>query len=154
VSYRRAVADDAAVPDDLAAVVDAYHEALDVFMAGDPEPVAALWSRREDTTLANPFGPPVRGWAAVEPAMRRAAAHYTDGRAIGFDRVSRYATPELAYTIEIERYEARVSGSEEMTPVSARVTTVFRREEGNWRVVHRHADPITSRQSANSVLIR
>ena len=44
-------------------------------------------------TLANPFGPVVRGWAAVERTVDRAAANYAGGRVSGFEEVSRYETP-------------------------------------------------------------
>jgi ketosteroid isomerase-like protein len=59
---------------------------------------------------------------------------------------------DLAYTVEIESYRARVGGAEEMTPVSLRVTSVFRREDGVWKVVHRHADPITAPRPPESVI--
>jgi ketosteroid isomerase-like protein len=61
-------------------------------------------------------------------------------------------TPELAYIVEIESYRARVGGAETAAPVSVRVTTVSRREAGNWRVTHRHADPIINARPAESVL--
>jgi len=46
----------------------------------------------------------------------------------------------------------KFGGAEEMTPVSLRATTIFRREEGEWKIVHRHADPITTTQPAESVI--
>jgi ketosteroid isomerase-like protein len=67
--------------------------------------------------------------------------------------VSKYVTPELAYIVEIERYQAKVGGSDEVTPVSLRCTTVFRREDDGWKIVHRHADPITTDQAAESVVL-
>ena len=84
--------------------------------------------------------------------MDGAAAHYRDGRAVGFELLSKYVTPELAYIVEIERYEAKVGAGDDVTPISLRCTTVFRREEDAWKIVHRHADPITTRRSAESVL--
>jgi len=132
------------------AVVDEYHRALDAFFRGDSGPAKPLFSR--DATLANPFGPPTRGWSEVEKAMDRAAANYSDGGALGFDEVSRLVTPELAYLVEIERYEAKVGGGAELTPVSLRCTTIFRREYDGWKIVHRHADPITAARTAESVL--
>jgi ketosteroid isomerase-like protein len=36
--------------------------------------------------------------------------------------------------------------------VSLRVTSIFRREEGEWRIVHRHADPVTTARPAESIV--
>jgi ketosteroid isomerase-like protein len=83
--------------------------------------------------------------------MNRAAANYRDGRALGFEEVSRLVTAELAYLVEVEHYETKVGGSAETTAVSLRCTTVFRREAGGWKIVHRHADPITATRPAESV---
>lgn len=137
---------------DLDAVIDESHRALDAFFKGDADPVKPLFSRDADASLANPFGPPALGWTEVEDAMERAAANYRDGGAVGFERVSKYVTPELAYIVEIERYEAKVGGSEELTRVSLRCTTIFRREADGWKIVHRHADPIVTPQTAESVV--
>jgi len=86
--------------DDLDRVIEQFHLGLDAFHKGDPEPVKALFSHREDVSLANPFGPPVRGWRQVAETMERAAAHYRDGGATGFERIAEYATPHLAYIVE------------------------------------------------------
>jgi len=46
---------------------------------GNPEVYKSLWSRRDDVTLANPFGPPVRGWPEVSDRLDLAASNYRDG---------------------------------------------------------------------------
>jgi ketosteroid isomerase-like protein len=138
--------------DDFAEVLEQYHLALDEIMKGSPDGYKRVYSRRDDVTLANPFGPPARGWDEVAPTLERAASHYRDGEATGFENVAKYVTPELAYTLEIERCQAKVEGREDVTPIAVRVTTIFRREEGEWKVVHRHADPITTAQPAESVI--
>ena len=138
--------------DDFDEVLEQYHQALDDIMKGSAEGYKRVYSRRDDVTLANPFGPPARGWDEVAPTLERAASHYRDGEAIGLENVAKYVTPELAYTLEIERCQAKVEGREDVTPIAVRVTTIFRREEGEWKVVHRHADPITKAQPAESVI--
>ena len=138
--------------DDFDEVLEQYHQALDDIMKGSAEGYKRVYSRRDDVTLANPFGPPARGWDEVAKTLERAASHYRDGEAIGFENVAKYVTPELAYTLEIERCQAKVEGREDVTPIAVRVTTIFRREEGEWKVVHRHADPITKAQPAESVI--
>ena len=50
-----------AAADHVDELIEQFHLASDEFLKGNPEPVNKLWSRREDVTLANPFGPPVGG---------------------------------------------------------------------------------------------
>jgi ketosteroid isomerase-like protein len=123
-----------------------YHCALDAFITGDPGPVLAVWSKRDDATFANPFGPPVRGWEAVRDASVRAASQIADGEGFSVHGISTCATPDLAYELEIHRFRAKLGGADESAPVTLRVTTIYRREDDGWRVVHRHADPITGVQ--------
>jgi len=137
---------------DLDEFIERYHAALDEFFRGDAEPAKALYSHHEDASLGNPFGPFAFGWQAIEEAMDRAASHYSDGRATGFDTLHIHVTAELAYLVEVERFEARVGGQESTASGALRVTSVLRPEEGAWRIVHRHADPITTPRPASSVI--
>ena len=119
---------------------------------GNPEVYKSLWSRRDDVTLANPFGPPVRGFQAVSDRLDLAASKYRDGRDYESENIVTVIAPELAYTVEVERIWTRVGGSAEFAQIAIRATTVFRREDGDWKVTHRHGDPITSMAPAESVL--
>jgi ketosteroid isomerase-like protein len=82
---------------DFDSAVEAYRQALELLLKGDPEPTLAFFSRRDDVTLANPLGPPRRGRAEVEKAAAEAAAQVRDGYVRGFEEVSRYSTPDLGY---------------------------------------------------------
>jgi ketosteroid isomerase-like protein len=128
---------------DLEEVVQQYHAALDAFVRGRPEPMKALFSHAADVVLANPFGPAVRGWDNASAALDYASSRFSDGEAAGFDRMATYLASDLATIYEVEHGKTSVGGG----PVTAwllRTTTTFRREDGNWRVVHRHADPIST----------
>jgi ketosteroid isomerase-like protein len=137
-------------------MIEQYHRALDGIVKGNPELVKLVYSHREDATLANPFGPIVRGWKKVAETIDHAAANFQDGAATGFERISEYImtyiTTDLAYIVEVEHYKAKVGGSQEISPFSLRATSVLRREDGVWKVAHRHADPITSARPPESVL--
>lgn len=139
-------------PKDFDQAVEASHRALDEIARGNPDSFFELYSHGDDATLANPYGPPARGWSQIEDAGRRAASNYRDGRALGFDSFARYTTADLGYILEIERFETKVAGSDEVTPVALRVTSIFRLEEGVWKLLHRHADPITTRRPGESVV--
>jgi ketosteroid isomerase-like protein len=140
------------VASDFDQFVEQYHRALDEFFRGNPNPAKALYSHLEDATLANPFGPVAIGWELVAEAMERAASNYRDGEATTFETLSTHVTPDLAYLVEVERFRAKVGGSEELASGALRVTSILRRESGAWKIVHRHADPITSPRAAESVV--
>ena len=132
--------------------LEEYHRAGHEITNGNPEVYKTLYSRGDDVTLANPCGPPARGWSEVSATLDRAAENYRDGEVVGFENISTLIAPDLAYTVEIERYRARVGGGAEIVPVAVRVTTIFRNEDGAWKVTHRHADPITAPRPPESVL--
>jgi ketosteroid isomerase-like protein len=138
--------------DDVDQLNEQYHLALGEFLKGNPEPAKDLWSHREDVSLANPYGPPVRGWDEVAKVVEHAASLRRDGEATSYEIVAKYVTAELAYVVQIERAEAKIGASEEITPYALRATMIFRPEDGTWKIVHRHADPITTPQPAESVI--
>jgi hypothetical protein len=70
----------------------------------------------------------------------------------GFEAFAKFATADLGYMLEIERSETKVAGADESSPVALRVASVFRRENGGWKLLHRHADPITAPRSGESVI--
>jgi|SRR5215211_6586575 len=133
-------------------LIEQYQLALDEFMKGNPEPVQELFSHTEEASLANPYGPPVRGWDKVAKTTEHAASLRRDGRATSFEIVAKYVTVELAYVVQIEHLESKIGESEDVTPYALRATMNFRPEDGTWKVVHRHADPITTAQPAESVI--
>jgi ketosteroid isomerase-like protein len=139
--------------DDFDVVVEQYHLALDEFFKGNPEPLKKFFSHRDDVTLANPFvGLPARGWEQVAATIEHASSQFIDGENVGFETVAKYVSPELAYVLLIERDKVKIGGSEDIAPSALRVTMIFRVEGGEWKVVHRHADPITTPQQAESVI--
>ena len=133
-------------------VIEQSHLALGEFVKGNPEPLKNIYSHREDVSLANPFGPATRGWKQAAEIMHRAASNYTDGEVTGFENVAKYVTPALAYIVEVERYKAKVGGSQDIVSIVLRVTSIFRPEDSIWKLVHRHADPIASVRPAESVV--
>jgi ketosteroid isomerase-like protein len=133
-------------------VIQRCQQALDEFVKGDPKPMQQVFSHRDDVSLANPFGPPAHGWDEVAATMDRAASNLRGGGMVAFEEVARYVTPELAYTVWLERQKAKVGTRQDVSPFTLRVTMIYRPEEGTWKVVHRHADPITAPRPAESVI--
>ena len=135
---------------DLNELRERYWRSVEAFIQGDLEPQTTLWSRRDDVTLANPFGPPVKGWDRVREAMDSAASVLREGEGLTFEAISLYETVDLAYEVGVQRCRIKVGDADETVPLALRVTTIFRREDEGWKIVHRHADPVTDQRPPQS----
>jgi ketosteroid isomerase-like protein len=138
--------------DDVNELIEQFDQAQGELVKGNAEPVQKHFSHQEYVTLNNPFSPPAHGWDEVAQTMERAASQFTDGQITGFEIIEKHVTPEFAYLVRVERAKAKVGGGEDVAPIALRVTMIFRPEDGTWKIVHRHADPITTPQPAESVI--
>jgi ketosteroid isomerase-like protein len=141
-----------ATVDDLDQVLEQFQLALGEFMKGNPEPAKKLWSHLEDVTLLNPIGALAHGWEQVGATMERVASQLSCGEIASFETVEKYLTPELAYVVWVERSRAKVGARQDIAPFDLRVTIILRPEEGTWKVVHRHADSITTARPIESMV--
>jgi ketosteroid isomerase-like protein len=105
---------------------------------GDAEPRLAMWSHRDPVTL---YGARLSGsgWSELEPTFRQVASWFSESSAYDFEVVAAGASGDLAYLVAYEHNEVKVDG--EPTTYTLRSTHVFRREDGEWKIVHRHGDP-------------
>jgi ketosteroid isomerase-like protein len=133
--------------DDFRAVLHRTVAALNALLTGDPQPFNGLWSRADDVSVFGGFGGFERGWHRVEQDTRLAASRFTNGQLIGIELVTLGASAngDLAFSVWIERAQARLVGSDATIPLAVRVTHIFRHEEGAWRLLHRHGDRSTER---------
>lgn len=138
--------------DGLDSAIEASHKALLAIVNGDPSGYLSLYAEDEEVTLGNPFGPFARGRQGIAERLSGAASNYRDGEVTSIELIAKYVSGDIACVVEVESVKAKVGDSEEMAPVSLRVTSVFRLDDGNWKLIHRHADPITTSRSAASVV--
>jgi ketosteroid isomerase-like protein len=104
---------------------------------GDVEPRLALWSRNDPVTL---YGAKLSasGWTDLEPTFRTVASWFSDSAAYEFKVIAAGASGDLAYTVGFEHNQVKVNG--QPRTYTLRVTHIYRREDGQWRIVHRHGD--------------
>ena len=129
---------------ELQQAINLYHKSVDQFSRGNSQPIKLLYSHKDDVFLANPFGLVVVGWNKVSEALDFASSKFSDGEVTKFELITKYESAELFIVFEVEKWKARVGERKELSSFDLRVTTAFRKEEGNWKVVHRHADPIAT----------
>jgi ketosteroid isomerase-like protein len=117
---------------------------LEAIHNGDPNPRLAIWSTQDPVTL---FGAAKSGsgWEELSGIFRSIAScwsHCTDQR---IDIIAAGVSGDLAYTVGFEHTAVSVDGVP-AEPYTLRVTQVYRREQGEWKVVHRHADQVLTEQ--------
>lgn len=118
---------------------------------GKPKPFKALWSQADDVTIMGGWGSYEQTWAKVGERLDWAAARFLEGQG-AFEMLAEGEDENLGYTIWIERYQARVQGSDAIRPVALRVTHIYRREDGAWKIIHRHADAIMDKLEVAAIL--
>jgi ketosteroid isomerase-like protein len=106
---------------------------------GDPARRIAMWSRTEPLTLFG-AGMSGRGWVEIAPIFDLLGEQFSHCTSYENEIVAAEAIGDLAYTVALEHTSTSING--EPTEYVLRATTVFRREDGVWKVVHRHGDAL------------
>ena len=131
-----------------------YTSLVLVALAGASAPVSAgaqdpTW--QEDYTTARTLGRQARkplavfvgagpkGWDKLSETFSWVASRFSDVSDFRFDVEIVEVSGDMAYTLGFERFRASVAGRP-VEPVTVRVTHIYRREDREWKIVHRHAD--------------
>jgi ketosteroid isomerase-like protein len=127
------------LPSSFAGAINRLHAAMAKVANGDISAIKALYSHSDDATSFYGWGGYEKGWETVSQRWDWAGRQFKGGT-VSYQNVTSVVTPELAYTTDIETFNVRMEGMEQPTQWSNRVTHVFRLEQGDWRLVHRHAN--------------
>jgi ketosteroid isomerase-like protein len=110
------------------------------YVNGDAGPLGEIVTRREPAHFFVPNGGHADGVDAVGRDYREGAAHFEVGGDSQVEVLQSQDSGELAYWVGLQHARVRVKGKPDPVLMDLRVTEIFRREEGGWRLVHRHAD--------------
>ena len=108
-------------------------------IAGDAGPRIEMWSRREPVTLFSAGGEYKSGWEDVSRFFEGLARRFSGGGDFTFEIVSAEVSGDLAYTVGFERFNVSIADGP-IGRITIRVTHIYRREEGEWKIIHRHGD--------------
>jgi len=111
-----------------------------------------LWSHKDPVTVSG-AAKTVSGWPEVEGLFDWLASNFTNGTSYELEVAAAGVSGDLGYVVGPEHSMASVAG-EAPARIELRVTLIFRREHGEWKEVHRHADPIPGIQSTLEQLAR
>ena len=149
-----ATADRAVVSDpSLREFLESFEDGTRRFINGD----TALWmenvSRGRDVMIMGAWGAYEKGWPEVQARYEWAGARFRDsGAKLSVEYLTSVQSGDLAFTTAIERAEVKVAGQEKAAPMALRVTHIFRKEDGAWKLVLRHADPLAAKIAPDAVL--
>jgi ketosteroid isomerase-like protein len=116
---------------------------------GDPAPRLEMWSTKDPVTLFGAWGPCKKGTAEVTRISRWVASRFSNCIAYDYELVAADVSGDLAYTVGYERNTTSTDGAP-LESHTLRVTHVYRRENGEWKIVHRHGDTLPVDQSPST----
>jgi ketosteroid isomerase-like protein len=125
-------------PKSFAEAREQVRAALAAMGSGQPEPYIDCWATSDDATLFGAWGPIEKGHERLTETFRWVGGRFKGGALVPEDVVS-FESGDLAYTVGFERGEVSVDGATAI-PMTIRVTHIYRRIDGEWHLVHRHAD--------------
>jgi ketosteroid isomerase-like protein len=127
------------VEDKVRQASEQYYAASSCLLNGEAGPLMQIWSHSPDVTAMNPYGGQEVGWKQLRPVFERVAEMCSGSQARVWlqDTLIRVGA-DLAYEIGIESGEGMIMGKQ--TTIRHRVTNIYRREAGGWKIVHRHTD--------------
>jgi ketosteroid isomerase-like protein len=124
----------------LAWVKSSLYQAELALHNGDPAPRRALWSRREPVSVFGAWRN-AHGQAEIDALFADLGRSFSNCTSHAFELVAYDVVGDMAYTVGLERSAVSVDGKPRT--YTLRVTQVYRREDGEWKVVHRHGDELT-----------
>jgi ketosteroid isomerase-like protein len=136
----------------LAAVLPRQRQAELALLDGDSGPRKSLWSHKDPVTILG-AAKTVSGWLEVESLFDWLASNFSNGDLYELDVTAAGISGDLGYVTGAEHSSASVDGKAP-APIELRVTLIFRCEDGEWKEVHRHADPIPDIESTHQQLAR
>lgn len=120
------------------AALDRWFVALNAMLNGDPQPFATLYSHADDVTYMGAEGTYRIGWAATYADWKEQAGKSTGGTVEGAD-VHVVVGGDMAVAQHQTKGQMR-SPDGQMTDTAVRETSVFRKEDGHWKMIAHHAD--------------
>jgi ketosteroid isomerase-like protein len=125
--------------DAFAEVLERQDAAIASMLDGDPGPFIDSWAASDDVTLFGAWGPIEKGHKPVTDTMRWVGSRFTGADVVDVEHAVIASSGDLAYTVGFERSQVSVDGGPARDMV-IRVTHIYRRIDGDWKLMHRHAD--------------
>lgn len=124
------------------------------WLNGDSSGYTNLMAHTDRFTIFGPLGGPSPvGWSEGFAKAQAAGAHHFHGSVSSTtELVQSYVSDSLVVLVKIERNNVRIADRKELEEWGERSTEVYEREGSEWKLVHRHSDPLIERRSLAQTL--
>ena len=122
-----------------AEISEKQHEAEAALVRGDVGPRLRMWSHRDPVSLFAAVGVSRSGWDELKPTFESVAARLSGGHDVRYELMAYGVSSDMAWTAGFVRFTGTMDGGPE-TRYALRLTNVYQREDGEWKVVHEHSD--------------
>jgi ketosteroid isomerase-like protein len=123
--------------DEVRKASEQFYAALNRMVNGDAGPLAEIWSHNATVTTMHPIGGREVGWDKVQESWEQVAQVFSEGR-VKLDDQFIQCTQDIAYELGVEHGQAMLAGQQ--VTIDQRVTNIYRRDAGGWKIVHHHTD--------------
>jgi ketosteroid isomerase-like protein len=114
--------------------------AADAYVSGDPGPLGRLVAEHLPATFFHPMGDVIEGAKQVAERYKADAGAFEPGSKNELEILQSGASGDIGFWTGYQVAEVHFKGRPEPVPMRIRITEIFRREHGAWKLVHRHAD--------------
>ena len=114
-----------------------FYAALNRMLNGDAKPLSDIWSHGPAVTTMHPIGGRQVGWNEVRDSWEQVAQGASEGKVELKDQLIR-VVGDVAYEVGVEYPEFKLGG--ERVSGQIRVTNIYQREAGTWKMIHHHTD--------------
>ena len=114
-----------------------FYAGLNRMANGEAGALSDIWSHGAGVTTMHPIGGRQVGWDEVQGSFDGVAKVSSDGN-IGLKDQLIQVAGDMAYELGIEHGQFKMAGNQ--VSLEHRVTNIYRREAGAWKLVHHHAD--------------
>jgi ketosteroid isomerase-like protein len=123
--------------DEVRKASEQFYAALNRMANGDAGSLSDIWSHGTAVTTMHPIGGREVGWSKVRESFEQVAKLASGGQVKLRDQLLQ-VVGDVAYEVGVEQGQFKLAG--EQVSIEHRVTNIYRREAGGWKIVHHHTD--------------